>query len=76
VDQYELLDMVGSGAAARRLGISTVHLRSLVVRGRVPAVETPLGLLFRTEDLDAYLRPTSEQRLRLVWSRPEGEKRA
>lgn len=38
--------MVGSGEAARRLGVSTQYLGQLAAEGRIAFVATPIGRLF------------------------------
>jgi len=38
--------------AARRLGLSAARIAQLRLNGQLPAYETPLGYLYRVEDVD------------------------
>ena len=42
------------GQAAHRLGLSRQRVSALVRAGRLPAILTPLGRLYRTADLARY----------------------
>lgn len=52
---------VGASAAARSLGISVRRLKQLRDRGELPVVWTPLGRLYRRDDLE---RLTAERSAR------------
>ncbi len=48
----ELVGMLRTGEAARRLGISQEALRSWVRRGKIRCVETPFGRLFERGEVN------------------------
>ncbi len=52
---------IGAGEAARRLKMSTEHLRRLAVDGRVPYSATPYGRVYDEADIER-LRQEREQR--------------
>jgi excisionase family DNA binding protein len=47
---------VGPSAAARRLGVSAERVRQLATEGKLASTVTPLGRLFRLDDVDALAR--------------------
>lgn len=51
--------------AARALGLSSERVRQLADKGQLPAINTPLGRLFRPDDIAALARKRNE--------RPDGE---
>jgi excisionase family DNA binding protein len=44
--------VIGAGAAARLLGISTQYLSHLATSGRLPFVPTPYGRTYRLHDVE------------------------
>ncbi len=46
--------------AAHRIGIAPLTLKQWAKRGRIPALLTPLGLVFRTEDVERVAREREE----------------
>jgi len=43
---------MSAGQASRRIGVSDETIRRLVMRGALPAIETPIGRLFLPEDVE------------------------
>ncbi len=43
---------MSAGQASRRIGVSDETVRRLVIRGTLPAIETPIGRLFLPEDVE------------------------
>jgi excisionase family DNA binding protein len=56
-DQY-----VGSGSAARRLGVSEARVRQLLSSGQLPSVSTELGRLIPKPDLERLAREREVRR--------------
>ena len=46
----------GASAAARRLGVSAERVRQLAESGELKAQVTPLGRLFKVDDVEALAR--------------------
>ncbi len=49
-------ELLPTGQAARRLGVSPNWVRELVKHGGLEHVDTPLGMLIRPDSLEAYAR--------------------
>ena len=51
----------GASAAARRLGVSAERVRQLEREGQLKAQLTPLGRLFKVDDVEALARARRER---------------
>ena len=52
----DLSQYLAPGEAARALGVSTTTLREWTHRGLLPSVPTPLGNLYRPNDVAAFVK--------------------
>ncbi len=47
--------------AAQQIGVAPITLKLWAKQGRVPALRTPIGLVFRTEDVEQLARQRAER---------------
>jgi excisionase family DNA binding protein len=53
--------VIGAGAAARRLGISTQYLSQLATSGKLPFVPTPYGRAYRIDVVERFRESRDER---------------
>lgn len=61
-DRSDTSGYVGTSGAARRAGVSAEWIRQLAVKGRLASTVTPIGRLFRVEDVDELARERERAR--------------
>jgi hypothetical protein len=54
--------LIGAGAAARLIGVSTEYLRQLAAAGRIEYQMTPYGRLYDLGDAERFRRERAERR--------------
>ena len=53
---------VSPARAAHRIGVAPLTIKVWAKQGRIPALLTPLGLVFRTEDVERVAREREEMK--------------